>query len=371
MLAYIARRILLIIPTLFGIMVINFVVIQAAPGGPVEQTIAQIRGAAVSATARLGGEAGGEAMRGQGQGQGQDRGEGTGQYRGARGLDPALIKEIERLYGFDKPAGERFVMMIRSYLVFDFGNSFFRDRRVIDLVLEKMPVSISLGIWTTLLVYLISIPLGVAKAVRDGSSFDVWTSAVVIVGYAIPGFLFAILLVVLFAGGSFLSVFPLRGLVSENWESLTWPMRALDYFWHLVLPIVAMVIGGFAGLTMLTKNSFLEEVNKQYVTTARAKGLTERHVLYGHVFRNAMLIVVAGFPAAFIGVLFTGALLIEVIFSLDGLGLLGFEAALGRDYPIMFGTLYFFTLLGLVLNLVGDLMYTAIDPRIDFEGRAV
>jgi microcin C transport system permease protein len=365
MLAYIARRLLLIIPTLFGIMVINFVVIQAAPGGPVEQTIAQIRGAAVSATARLGGEAGGETVRA------QPQGESTGQYRGARGLDPALIKEIERLYGFDKPPLERFVLMIRSYLVFDFGNSFFRDRRVIDLVLEKMPVSISLGLWTTLLVYLISIPLGVAKAVRDGTPFDVWTSAVVIVGYAIPGFLFAILLVVLFAGGSFLNLFPLRGLVSENWASLSWPMRVLDYFWHLALPVIAMVIGGFAGLTMLTKNSFLEEINKQYVTTARAKGLTERHVLYGHVFRNAMLIVVAGFPAAFIGILFTGALLIEVIFSLDELGLLGFEAALGRDYPIMFGTLYFFTLLGLLLNLIGDLMYTAIDPRIDFEGRAV
>jgi microcin C transport system permease protein len=372
MLAYIVRRFLLIIPTLLGIMVINFFVIQAAPGGPVEQVLAQIKGTAVSATERITGGSGETAQRtdGERRDMGQSgTAEGQSRYRGARGLDPDLVKQIERQFGFDKPAHERFVLMMKNYLVFDFGTSFFRDRKVVELVLDKMPVSISLGLWTTLLVYLISIPLGVRKAIRDGSTFDVWTSAVVIVGYAIPGFLFAILLVVLFAGGSFLSWFPLRGLVSENWSDLAWPARILDYFWHMALPIVAMLIGGFAGLTMLTKNSFLEEINKQYEMTARAKGLTERRVLYGHVFRNAMLIVVAGFPGAFVGILFTGALLIEVIFSLDGLGLLGFEAALGRDYPIMFGSLYFFTLLGLIMNLIGDLMYVVIDPRIDFARR--
>ena len=363
MTAYIIRRLLLIVPTLLGIMVINFVIVQAAPGGPVERLIAEISGTGVAATARITGE-GGETVA-------PRAAEGESKYRGARGLDPALIAEIERMYGFDKPAHQRFLQMMQSYLVFDFGQSFYRDRSVVDLVLEKMPVSISLGLWTTLLVYLISIPLGIAKAVRDGSRFDVWTSAVVIVGYAIPGFLFAVLLVVLFAGGSFLDWFPLRGLVSENWSDLSWPQRILDYLWHITLPVLALVIGGFAGLTMLTKNSFLEEINKQYVLTARAKGASERRVLYGHVFRNAMLIVVAGFPSAFVGVLFTGSLLIEVIFSLDGLGLLGFEAAINRDYPVMFGTLYFFTLLGLLLNLVGDLMYVAIDPRIDFETREV
>ncbi|MEK7245539.1 MAG: microcin C ABC transporter permease YejB, partial [Pseudomonadota bacterium] len=300
---------------------------------------------------------------------GAGAGDVVSKYRGARGLEPDLIKQIEKLYGFDKPAHERFFLMLKSYLVFDFGESFFRDRPVVDLVLDKMPVSISLGLWTTLLVYLISIPLGVAKAVRDGSRFDVWTSAVVIVGYAIPGFLFAILLIVLFAGGSFWSVFPLRGLTSPDWGDMTWPARVADYFWHIALPVAALVVGGFAGLVMLTKNSFLEEINKQYVTTARAKGLAERDVLYGHVFRNAMLIVIAGFPGAFVGILFTGALLVEVIFSLDGLGLLGFEAALKRDYPVMFGTLYFFTLLGLLMNLLGDLAYHVVDPRIDFEAR--
>ena len=292
-------------------------------------------------------------------------------YRGARGLDPEIIKEIERTFGFDKPLHERFFMMLRNYLVFDFGESYFKDRKVIDLVLEKMPVSISLGIWTTLLVYLISIPLGIRKAVRDGSRFDVWTSGLVIVGNAIPGFLFAILLVVLFAGGSFWQVFPIRGLVSQGWEQLTWWELAVDYLWHMVLPVGAMVIGGFAALTMLTKNSFLEEINKQYVVTAKAKGLSERRVLYGHVFRNAMLIVIAGFPSAFIGILFTGSLIIEIIFSLDGLGLLGFEAAIGRDYPVMFATLYFFTLLGLLMGILGDIMYVVIDRRIDFESREV
>jgi microcin C transport system permease protein len=296
---------------------------------------------------------------------------GSETYRGSRGLDPELIADIERLYGFDKPAHERLLTMIGNYARFDFGDSFYSDRSVIGLVIEKMPVSISLGLWTTLLVYLISIPLGISKAVRDGSTYDVWTSTLVIIGYAIPGFLFAVLLIVVFAGGSYLDWFPLRGLVSENWEALSWPRRILDYFWHITLPVAAMVIGGFASLTMLTKNSFLDEINKQYVVTARAKGGTERRVLFGHVFRNAMLIVVAGFPGAFVGVLFTSSLLIEVIFSLDGLGLLGFNSAINRDYPVLFGTLYIFTLLGLLLNLLGDLMYVVIDPRIDFETREV
>jgi microcin C transport system permease protein len=369
MLAYIIRRLLLIIPTLFGIMVINFLIVQIAPGGPIEQIIARVQGTAVEATARVGGTAGGDAGAASRQAAGgEDPG---GRYRGAQGLDPEFIKQLEREFGFDKPLHERFIHMMSNYLVFDFGNSYFRDRSVVDLVLEKMPVSISLGLWTTLIVYLVSIPLGIAKAVRDGQPFDVWTSGVVIVGYAIPSFLFAVLLIVIFAGGRYLDWFPLRGLVSDNWSELPWWKQILDYFWHLTLPVLSMVIGGFAGLVMLTKNSFLEEVNKQYVITARAKGLTERRVLYGHVFRNAMLIVIAGFPSAFIGILFTGSMLIEVIFSLDGLGLLGFEAAINRDYPVMFGTLYFFTLLGLIMNLIGDLTYVAVDPRIDFEARRV
>jgi microcin C transport system permease protein len=370
MTAYIIRRLLLMIPTLFGIMVINFVIVQAAPGGPVERLIAQLKGYGVDATARVGGTDQGEIAR-PGAAAATTGQATTSKYRGARGIDPALIKEIETLYGFDKPAHERFLQMMGNYLAFNFGESFYRDRSVVELVVDKMPVSISLGLWTTVLVYLISIPLGIRKAVRDGTTFDVWTSWVVIVGYAIPGFLFAVLLVVLFAGGSFLDWFPLRGLVSENWHDLNWGERILDYFWHITLPVLAMVIGGFAGLTMLTKNSFLEEINKQYVVTARAKGVTEGSILYRHIFRNAMLIVVAGFPSAFVGVLFTGALLIEVIFSLDGLGLLGFEAAINRDYPVMFGALFFFTLLGLILNLAGDLMYVVIDPRIDFETREV
>jgi microcin C transport system permease protein len=368
MLAYIVRRLLLIIPTLFGIMVINFVVIQAAPGGPIEQLIATFEGTAVDVTARVSGAGptdtldGGLPLGGDGV---------TSKYRGARGLDPELIKDLERQFGFDKPAHERFLMMLGNYARFDFGESFFRDRKVVDLVLEKMPVSISLGLWTTLLVYLISIPLGIAKAVRDGQRFDVWSSGVIIVGNAIPSFLFAILLIVLFAGGRYLDLFPLRGLVSSGWEELSLLGKLADYLWHMVLPIASMVIGGFAGLTLLTKNSFLEEINKQYVVTARAKGLGERRVLYGHVFRNAMLIVIAGFPSAFIGILFTGALLTEIIFSLDGLGLLGFEAAIGRDYPVMFASLFFFTLLGLVMQLIGDITYTIVDPRIDFESREV
>jgi microcin C transport system permease protein len=360
-LAYILRRLLLIVPTLVAIMVLNFVIVQFAPGGPIDQIIAQIEGKG-DTTARVSGQGGGEAGAAP---QASD----SGQTRGTRGLDPELIAQLERQFGFDKPLHERFLTMMGNYVVFDFGDSFFRARRVVDLVLEKMPVSISLGIWTTLLVYLISIPLGIRKAVRDGSRFDIWTSAVIIVGNAIPAFLFAVLLVVLFAGGSYLQVFPLRGLVSSNWAELGLVDKVLDYLWHMVLPITAMVIGGFASLTMLTKNSFLEEINKQYVLTAKAKGLNERGVLYGHVFRNAMLIVIAGFPSAFVSVLFTGSLFIEIIFSLDGLGLLGFESAIQRDYPVMFGTLYFFTLLGLLLNLIGDVMYVVIDPRIDFEAR--
>lgn len=369
MLAYIVRRLLLVIPTLFGIMVLNFVIVQAAPGGPVEQIIARIQGTAVEATARVGGEAGSEVAGGNGAA-GQPGG-GDSAYRGAQGLDPEFIAELEKQFGFDKPMHERFFKMLGNYITFDFGESFFKDQKVVDLVIDRMPVSISLGIWTTLLVYLISIPMGIVKAVRDGSRFDVWTSGIVIVGNAVPSFLFAIMLIVLFAGGSYFDWFPLRGLTSPNWDELSWPARIADYFWHMALPILAMVIGGFAGLTMLTKNSFMDQIHQQYVVTARSKGLTKRRVLYGHVFRNAMLIVIAGFPSAFIGVLFTGALLIEVIFSLNGIGLLGFEAIIQRDYPIMFGTLYFFTLLGLLLNLIGDLAYMLIDPRIDFESREV
>ena len=359
MLAYIIRRLLLIVPTLLGIMIINFAVIQAAPGGPVEQVIAQLTGVGGGATERVT----------QGGGELTVRSESGGTYRGAQGLDPAFVAELEKRFGFDKPMHERFLMMMGSYLTLDFGNSFFRDRSVIDLIVDKMPVSISLGLWTTLIVYLISIPLGIAKAVRDGSNFDIWTSAAIIVGYAIPSFLFAVFLLVVFAGGSYLTWFPLRGLTSDNWAELDWPARMLDYLWHITLPVLAMVVGGFATLTMLTKNSFLDQIRQQYVVTARAKGLTENRILYGHVFRNAMLLVIAGFPSAFIGVLFTGSVLIEVIFSLDGLGLLGFEAALRRDYPVMFGTLFIFSLLGLILNLVGDLMYTVVDPRIDFDAR--
>ena len=372
MYAYIFRRLLLIVPTLFGIMVINFIVVQFVPGGPVEQMIAQLSGDAVSATARVGGEAGNETSNSQLQkgtgGKGSDQ---TSRYRGSQGLPPELIKQIEKQFGLDKPAHERFIHMIGNYIRFDFGNSYFQDRSVAQLVIDKMPVSISLGLWTTILVYLISIPLGILKAVRDGSKFDVWTSSMVIFGNAVPSFLFAILLIILFAGGRYFDFFPLRGLFSSGWQELAWHQQIADYFWHLTLPLLSMVIGGFAGLTMLTKNSFIEEINKQYVYTARSKGLTEKRVLYGHVFRNAMLIVIAGFPSAFVGILFTGALLTEVIFSLDGLGLLGFEAALTRDYPVMFGTLFFFTLLGLVMGIIGDIMYHIIDPRIDFEGRDI
>lgn len=366
MIYYLFRRLLLVIPTLFGIMVINFVIIQAAPGGPVEQMLAKIRGVNTDATARLTG-AGMEMSHSV-----EQFSESSGyesKYRGAQGLDPEFVAKLEKMFGFDKPPLERFVMMMKNYLTFNFGDSYFKDRSVMGLIIEKLPVSISIGLWTTLLVYLISIPLGIRKAVRDGSSFDIWSSSIIIIGYAIPGFLFAILLIVLFAGGSFWSIFPLRGLVSDNWHELSLGWKILDYFWHMTLPITALVISGFASLTFLTKNSFLEEINKQYVLTARAKGLTERRVLFGHVFRNAMLIVIAGMPAALLSIFFAGSLLIEVIFSLDGLGLLGFESAINRDYPVVFGTLYIFTLIGLFLHILGDMTYTFVDPRIDFEKR--
>lgn len=365
MTGYILRRVLLMIPTLFGIMVLNFVIVQSAPGGPVEQVIARMQGHDTGAADRVTGGGSGEVQIADLQGA-----EADARYRGARGVDPDLIRELEALYGFDKPAHVRFFDMMGRYLRFDFGNSFYRDRSVADLVLDKLPVSISLGLWTTLFIYALSIPLGIRKAVQDGSRFDVWSSAVIIIGNAVPAFLFAVLLVVLFAGGHYLQWFPLRGLASANWDELSWAARVVDYVWHLCLPVLSLLIGGFAGLTLLTKNSFLDEIGKQYVTTARAKGLTENRVLYGHVFRNAMLIVIAGFPAAFVGILFTGALLTEIIFSLDGLGLLGYESAVNRDYPVVFGTLYFFTFLGLVLHLIGDIMYTLVDRRIDFEARS-
>lgn len=359
---YLIRRIILIFPTLIGILLVNFIIVQAAPGGPIERIIAQLRGRTEGATDRISPI-----------GMSENRPNstinvpGNNKYRGSQGIDPELIKELEKQYGFDRPAYERFLKMLVDYLRFDFGNSFYRDRSVLDLIMDKMPVSISLGLWTTLLTYLISIPLGIAKAVRDGSNFDIWSSAAVIIGYAVPGFLFAILLIVLFAGGSFWSIFPLRGLTSNNWDSLSWGARILDYLQHIILPTLSLIVGGFASLTMLTKNSFLEEIHKQYVLTAHAKGLSEKYILYRHIFRNAMLIVVAGFPQALISILFTSALLIEVIFSLDGLGGPGFESAINRDYPVMFGTLYIFTLLGLILNLAGDILYTIIDPRINFD----
>ena len=364
--AYILRRLLLMIPTLLGIMLLNFIIVQAAPGGPVERMLAQIQGMDSDVQARLGG-GGAEVSTSNNSSIGAASSD--SKYRGAQGLDPELVERIEKLYGFDKPAYERFFIMLKNYAVFDFGDSFFRDKSVTDLVLEKMPVSISLGLWSTLIIYLISIPLGIKKAIKDGSQFDLWTSSVIIIGYAIPGFLFGVILIVLFAGGSYWDWFPLRGLTSPDFDTMTFTEQILDYAWHLVLPVTAIVIGGFATLTMLTKNSFMDEINKQYVVTARAKGLTDRSILYGHVFRNAMLIVIAGMPSALIGIFFTGSMLIEVIFSLDGLGLLGFEAVLNRDYPVMFGTLYVFTLMGLLLKLISDLTYVFIDPRIDFSSR--
>jgi microcin C transport system permease protein len=360
-LAYILRRLALIPLTLFGIISLNFLIVQLAPGGPVERVLAQVKGL----------EGGRGALSGGGDISSSSGGQGsTSMYRGAQGLDPAFVKEIEKQFGFDKPAHERFVLMVKNYLVFDLGQSFYRTIDVGDLILEKLPVSISIGLWSTLIIYLISIPLGIAKAVRDGSRFDVGTSYLVVIGYAVPSFMFAIVLIVLFAGGSYLNWFPLRGLTSENWSSLSTWGKIVDYFWHLALPVTAMTIGGFASLTMLTKNCFMDEINKQYVLTAKAKGLSRNRVLYGHIFRNAMLVVIAGFPATLVGMLFTGSLLIEVIFSLDGLGLLGYQAILDRDYPVVFGTLYLFSLIGLLLNLVSDLTYHAVDPRIDFEARS-
>lgn len=346
------------IPTILGIMLINFAIIQFAPGGPVEQMIAQLQGDHGSVLSRVTGGATGDVTS-----------TANSDYRGSQGLDPAFIAELEKQFGFDKPAYERFAIMLWDYIRFDFGESYFRSIAVIDLIIEKLPVSISLGLWTTLLSYLISIPLGIRKAVLDGTKFDVVTSFLVVVGYAIPGFLFGILLIVLFAGGSFFSIFPLRGLASDHADQMTFFQQVLDYFWHITLPVLAMSISGFATLTLLTKNSFLDEISKQYVITARAKGLSDRKVLYGHVFRNAMLIVIAGFPAAFVSLFFTGSLLIETIFSLDGLGLLAFEAALQRDYPVVFATLFIFSLIGLVMGLITDITYTLIDPRIDFESR--
>ncbi len=359
MLIYILKRLLLIVPTLLGILLLNFVIVQAAPGGPVEKAIAQLQGIG-------GGGAGGGFA-----GTTQDLvNSGGSDYRGSRGMPPELLERIEKLYGFDKPAPERFWLMIKRYLTFDFGESYYRDKAVSTLIAERLPVSISLGLWSTLITYLVAVPLGIKKAVRDGSRFDVWSSTAIIVGYAIPSFLIAILLVVLFAGGSYWEWFPLRGLTSDNFDQLPWWRQALDYMHHITLPTLAIVIGNFATLTMLTKNSFLDEISKQYVQTARAKGLDENGVLYGHVFRNAMLIIIAGFPAAFVGMFFTGVLLIEYIFSLDGLGLLGFESVINRDYPVVFGTLFIFTLIGMLLKLISDLTYMWVDPRIDFERRA-
>jgi microcin C transport system permease protein len=369
--AYIIRRVLFMVPTLFGIMLVSFVVVQFAPGGPVERVIAQLSGSDTGATSRISGSPTGDfGARGQPGGASAVDAVNS-KYRGAQGLDPEFIKSLEKQFGFDKPAYERFFLMLWNYLRFDFGKSYFRDTSVLQLIKEKLPVSISLGIWLTLLTYLISIPLGVRKAIRDGSQFDVWTSGVIIIGYAIPGFLFAILLIILFAGGSFFNIFPLRGLTSDYWEQLSLTGKIIDYFWHLVLPITSMGLAAFATMTLLTKNSFLDEIRKQYVLTARAKGCTERQVLYGHVFRNAMLIVIAGFPSAFVHAFFSGSLLIETIFSLDGLGLLGFESVLNRDYAVVFATLYIMSLVGLLVNLISDLTYTWVDPRIDFETREV
>ena len=360
MFAYIARRLLLMIPTLFGILLITFIVVQVAPGGPVERIVAQLQGLDQGAGARIGG-GGGDI------GAGAD----SSRYRGSQGMDPKLIKELEKQFGFDKPPLERFWIMVRDYSTFNFGRSFFRDTSVLQLIREKLPVSITLGLWVTILSYAISIPLGIRKAVQDGSRFDLWTSMVVIIGYAIPSFLFGILLIVLFAGGSFWQIFPLRGLGSDNWDKLTILQKAGDYLWHMVLPVSALVLSAFATSTLLTKNSFLDEIRKQYVQTARMKGLTENGVLYGHVFRNAMMMVISGFPGAFIGAFFKGALLIETIFSLDGLGYLSYESILNRDYPVVFANVFIFSLLGLVINLLSDLTYTWVDPRIDFETREV
>lgn len=363
---YILRRLVLIVPTLLGILVLNFIIVQAAPGGPVERMIAELKGMHSSATSQFAGNSS-DMVQSSSSGMGSSMG--SSDYRGSQGLPPELIARIERLYGFDKPALERFWLMLKNYATLEFGESYYRGRPVTELIAERLPVSISLGLWSTLITYLVSIPLGIRKAVRHGTPFDVWSSSAIIIGYAIPSFLFAILLIVLFAGGSYLDWFPLRGLTSDNWQELSWFGKARDYMWHITLPTIAIVIGNFATLTMLTKNSFLDEISKLYVQTAMAKGLSENQVLYRHVFRNAMLIIIAGFPAAFVSMFFTGVLLIEYIFSLEGLGLLGFESVINRDYPVVFGTLFIFTLLGLLLKLISDLTYVLIDPRIDFERR--
>src|SRR5437016_2188284 len=370
MTAYLIRRLLLMVPTIFGIMLVSFLVVQFGPGGPIESVIAKLSGADVGASSRTGGAPGGD-FGARGSQAGSQIEAVSSKYRGAQGLDPKFIAQLEKQFGFDKPAHERFFLMLWNYLRFDFGKSYYHDVSVLQLVKEKLPVSISLGLWMMLLEYLISIPLGIRKAIEDGSRFDVWTSGVIIIGYAIPGFLFAILLIILFAGGSFFDWFPLRGLTSDGWAQFPWYWKILDYFWHITLPMIAMALGAFATMTLLTKNSFLDEIRKQYVMTARAKGCSERQVLYNHIFRNAMLIVIAGFPSAFIHAFFSGSLLIETIFSLDGLGLLGFESVLNRDYPVVFGTLFIFSLVGLVVNLISDLTYMWIDPRIDFEAREV
>ena len=369
MTTYLLKRVLLIIPTLLGIMLISFAIVQFAPGGPVERVIAQISGTDVSATARIGGGQGDGLSTSTQSQTGQGGGENTSKYRGAQGLDPEFIKQLEKQFGFDKPAHERFFMMMKNYFLFDFGKSYFRDVSVLQLIKEKLPVSVSLGIWMTLITYLISIPLGIHKAVHDGETFDTWTSGILVIGYAIPGFLVAVFLLVMFAGGSFFQWFPSRGLTSDTWSQMSLIGKAADYFWHLALPLIAMSLGAFTTMTFLTRNSFLDEIRKQYVMTAQAKGLGQRQVLYGHVFRNAMLLIIAGFPGAFIHAFFSGSLLIETIFSLDGLGLLGFESVLNRDYPVVFATLYIFSLVGLVVNLISDLTYTWVDPRIDFETR--
>ncbi len=364
---YALKRLLFIIPTLLGILMLNFLLVQALPGGPVEQMIARIQGEGGTQDRLSGAVSSGTDM----DVQYFYNASTTTKYAGAQGLSPKFIAELEKQFGFDKPPLERFILMVKNYLSFDLGKSYFRDQDVVSLLISKLPVSLSLGLWSTLLIYFISIPLGVAKAVRDGTRFDVVTSVAIIVGYALPGFLVGLLLLIIFSGGSFFDWFPLRGIVSDGWSDMSWHKKITDYIWHMTLPLITMVIGGFASLTLLTKNSFLEEINKQYVLTAKAKGLTSYRILYGHIFRNAMLIVVAGVPTALVHILFTSALLTEVIFSLDGLGYLGFEAALNRDYPIMFGLLYVFSLTALLMNILGDLTYSWVDPRIDFEKREV